>query len=56
MKSIINRNDKGKLHGYQEWYWPNGKLYFKSFYNNNLPVDYQECYWDDDKLTKSFYI
>ncbi len=56
MKSIINRDYKGKLHGYQEWYL-NGKLYIKCFYNNGIRVDYQEYYWDDDKLeNKNFHI
>ncbi len=57
MKSIINKNDKGRYHGYQEWYYSDGKLLYKGFYNNDMPVDYQECYWDDDKLeNKNFYI
>ncbi len=56
MKDIINKNDKGKLHGYQERY-ANGKLGIKCFYNNDIPVDYQEFYWDDGKLeNKNFYI
>ncbi len=26
MRNIRNINDKGILHGYQEWYYTNGKL------------------------------
>ncbi len=55
MKEIINKNDKGELHGYQEWYWC-GELSFKGFYNNNIIVDYEEEYNYSGKLEKSFYI
>ncbi len=57
MKDIINRNDKGQHHGYQEWYYGNGKLWIKCFYNNGIEIDYEEEYYRiSHKLTKSFYI
>ncbi len=54
MKDIINKNDKGELHGYIEWYWPNG--WYKGFFNNGVLVDYYEEYWHTGKLEKTFYI
>ncbi len=57
MKDIININNKGERHGYQEWYWFNGNLDYKCFYNNGIEVDYEERYWLNGKLRhKSFYI
>ncbi len=41
MKSVINKNDKGQLHGYQEWYL-DGVLYLKGFHFNNKNIDYRE--------------
>ncbi len=55
MKSIINKNDKGQWHGYQEWYF-DGKLYFKGFFNNDIEVDYEELYYSNGKLEINFYI
>ncbi len=57
MKSIINENSKGLLHGYQETYWSNGQLWLKCFYNNGIIADYEERYWFNGKLRhKCFYI
>ncbi len=57
MKDIINENNKGQCHGYKEWYYPNGQLRYKGFYNNGIRVDYEEFYyWVSRKLRKSFYI
>ncbi len=56
MRNIINVNNKGEFHGYQERYWYNGKLWYKCFYNNGIEVDYEERYWLNGKLIKSFYI
>ncbi len=62
MKSIINKNDKGLLHGYQEWYYTNGKLWVKCFYNNGIRIGYREEHHPfnhnpfNHKLEKSFYI
>ncbi len=58
MRNIINKNNKFQLHGYQEWYYSNGKLCYKCFFNKNgIKVDYEEFYLFNGKLTdKSFYI
>ncbi len=56
MKDIINLNSKGKWHGYQEYYWYDGKLYHKGFCYNNIKVDYEEYYLLNGELEKSFYI
>ncbi len=57
MRDIRNYNDKGLHHGYQEWYFSNGNIGLKCFFNNGIQVDYEEWYWYVGKLTdKSFYI
>ncbi len=57
MRDIINKNDKGELHGYQEYYyWYNGELYYKGFFNNGIRIDYQEWYWYRSELIKTFHI
>ncbi len=57
MKEIMNRNNKFQLHGYQEWYYINGVLYLKGFYNNDIVVDYEELYYNNGELeNKNFYI
>ncbi len=56
MKDIINKNYKGKLHGYQEWYGYNAKLHGKCFFNNGIRVDYEEWYYSNGRLKKTFYI
>ncbi len=55
IKSIINRNNKKQRHGYQERYWC-GNVGYKCFYNNDIPVDYQEFYFGNGKSEKTFYI
>ncbi len=56
MKEIINRNNKGLFHGYQERYRANGELWVKGFYNNDIEIDYEEWYYTNGKLEKVFYI
>ncbi len=56
MKEIINKNNKGELHGYQEWYYSNGELYYKGFYNNGIRFAYEEEGYYNCKLKKSFHI
>ncbi len=56
MKNITNKNDKGQWDGYQEYYWSNGDLIVKCFFNNGVLVDYQEFHLDVDKLEKVFHI
>ncbi len=55
MKSIINKNDKGQWHGYQEWYF-DGKLYFKGFWYNGIRVNYDEHYLIGNLMFKTFHI
>ncbi len=55
MKTIRNINNKFQLHGYQEWYCC-GDLGHKCFFNNGIPVDYEEEYNSNGSLKKSFYI
>jgi len=56
-KDIINRNSKGKLHGYRERYSYSGNLWYKGFYHNGVRIDYEESYyWSGGELEKIFYI
>ncbi len=57
MIGIVNKNNKGQLHGYQEWY-TGGKLYLKGFWYNGKLDDYEEWYYYyyGGKLKKTFYI
>jgi hypothetical protein len=43
-KEIINRNYKGKLHGYQEWYRNN--LWFRGNHKNGQGIAYCENHSD----------
>ena len=43
MKDIINRNDRGQYHGYQEMYVRN-KISLRTSTRNNHPVDYYELH------------
>ena len=49
-KNIVNKNSKGKYHGYQEWYWGNGNLWWRCNDINNLEDGYQELYWNNNKI------
>ena len=40
-KDIKNYNNKGQLHGYQEWY-VNNKIYYRGIRKNNKPIGYEE--------------
>ncbi len=56
MKNIINENNKGQFHGYQEFYFV-GNIWVKCFYNNNIIVDYSECCSFTGELkNKVFYL
>jgi len=43
-KNIINKNDKGQLHGHWEYY-SGGELIYKGFYYNGKKVGYEEHYF-----------
>jgi hypothetical protein len=42
MKNITNRNNKGQRHGYQEWYWNDGDLWYRGSYKNGRLIRYEE--------------
>jgi len=52
---MFTYNSEGDFHGYQEWYWNNGGLHYKGFYNNGIKIDYEEDYYISG-LEKVFYI
>ena len=53
-KSNINSFDSdGKKHGYQEWYWSNGQIWYRCVMKHNLEFGYEE--WHNNKET-NFYI
>jgi hypothetical protein len=43
--TIINKNDKGERHGYQEEYYSDGKLAYRGNSKNNIDVGYQEYHY-----------
>ena len=62
-KHIENHNEKGEIHGYQQWYTPNtNKLWLRGNMKNNEPIGYFESNWKDKKgiggiaTTVDFYI
>jgi len=58
-KNIEPINNKGQRHGYWEWYYRNGNLWYKCFFHNGKHVGYDELYYwrDNGKLTeKRYYI
>jgi len=56
-KDIKPYNDKGKPHGLWEWYYSDGSVWSKGFYNNGKEVGYEEFYLNkNDKLNKKYYI
>ena len=44
MKEIVNYNNKGQLHGYQEWYTDNKKISHRGNWRNNKMIGYIEWY------------
>ena len=52
---ITNKNHKGQLHGYQEWYSGNGNgtLLLRGYLKHNESIGYEE--WCSYKKT-NFYI
>jgi len=52
-------DEKNQRHGYWEVYWSNGNLAFKSFFQNNKRVGYEEwfSYTGNSELEeKKYYI
>ena len=48
-KDIRNYNSKGKWHGYQEWYYPNGNIAHRGISKNIRDIGYNE--WHSSKRT-----
>ena len=42
MENIRTKNEKGKEHGYQEWYVDNDILWYRGNYKNGLEIGYTE--------------
>jgi hypothetical protein len=58
-KHIKNLNDKGDLHGYQEWYDNHG-LWLRGIVKNGIEIGYEEINWDkaigEEHTNVNFYI
>ena len=51
-KDIINKNDKGQYHGYQQEYWGN-IITYRGYYKNNRIIGYFEYHMFEQT---TFYI
>ena len=54
-KDIINRDENGELHGYQEHYWDGGYLYSKYYYHHGTYHGPYERYCDNILMDKGVY-
>jgi len=53
-KNIINKNNKGEYHGYNEIYsYFNNRLWIRATYKNNNRIGYAEWHWGKET---NFYI
>jgi len=41
-KDIEPKDKRGRLHGYQQWYWTNGELKFRGKLIHYVEIGYQE--------------
>ena len=55
-KNISYRNSKGHRHGYQEWYYDSGNLWFRANTDNGEWDGYREFYWSGNTRKLYFYI
>jgi len=56
-KDIKPYNAKGQAHGYWEYYWTNGNLFYKCVFHYGKRIGYEEYYdYNDSKLTKRYYL
>jgi antitoxin component YwqK of YwqJK toxin-antitoxin module len=57
-KDIRPRNENGQKHGGYIVYWPNGKLMYKTSYNNDKKIGYEEWYYDNTNILseKTYYL
>jgi hypothetical protein len=53
-------NDKGELHGYQEWYGDDDELWLRGTQKNGFEIGYEEINWDnavgEEHTEVNFYI
>ena len=42
IKNIATKNSKGQYHGYQQWYWLDGKINYRGNRKNGEFIGYQE--------------
>jgi antitoxin component YwqK of YwqJK toxin-antitoxin module len=54
-KDIRPYNDKGERHGYWEYYYLNGNLWYKGNYVNGNRHGYWEWYHDNGQLDSKIY-
>jgi len=52
-EDIDPTDNNGYFHGYQQWYWTTGKLWYRGKCIHGLEIGYLE--WHDNKQT-NFYI
>jgi len=55
-ENLTPRNDKGEPHGLCVQYYSNCKVMYKCVYINGKRNGLEEYYWNDGKLTKSYYL
>jgi len=56
-KNITPLNDKGQRHGYWEYYWATGKIWFRCVYYNGKENGIDEIYLNSGKLRfKNYYL
>jgi hypothetical protein len=46
-EDIVNHNEKGLHHGYQEWYDENG-IWYRGNFKNDAPIGYTESNWNNN--------
>jgi len=55
-KDIAPYNNKGNPHGYWEYYYTTGGLYFKGYFKDGKKDGYWEAYFNDGSLMyKGYY-
>ena len=54
-KDIDPINNKGKYHGYQEWYTKDNILFLRVTMKHGQPNGYEECHLKSDLVT-NYYI
>jgi len=55
MKNEKPKNKEGQRHGYWEYYYLSGKLYYKGNYINDYQDGYWEYYYSNEQLSSKEY-